>query len=179
MKIEQAVYFRREDYAGFWRRLAIDAMDVFVVGIVCLFVAIFFWAALPSAAAAVRGFFAVGALVAFLYLVLLKRSKWGTLGYRIGGVRIVGLDGGTPGIACLTVRLIFAMHGPLTWILDLIWLSDDPHRQAIRDKFANTYVVKRGAAPAGTGRVVFRNYEILCYNFLFREVEADTPGPGC
>jgi uncharacterized RDD family membrane protein YckC len=117
--------------------------------------------------------FAAFAVVAFAYMVLLKRSKWGTLGYRWGGGRIVGLDGRTPGIASLTLRLAFAMIGPVNWVPDMVWLSDDPHRQALRDKFANTYVVKSGATPVGKGRIVFRNYEIICYNFLFREVVAE------
>ena len=55
----------------------------------------------------------------------------------------------------------------------LIWLSNDSNRQAMRDKFAYTYVVKVKAQAAGNGRIVFRHYEILFYNCLFREVEAN------
>jgi hypothetical protein len=67
-------------------------------------------------------------------------------------------------------RLAFAFLGPLNWLVDLTWLSNDDHRQALRDKYAHTYVIKVSAEPAGTGKVIFRYYEILGYNFLFREV---------
>ena len=88
-------------------------------------------------------------------------------------VRIVGQDGGKPGISSLTLRLLFGVLGPLNW-LDLVWLSGDTHRQALRDKLAGTYVVRKDARPAGTGKIVYRHYEILFYNFLFREVEVET-----
>jgi uncharacterized RDD family membrane protein YckC len=79
----------------------------------------------------------------------LKGLKFRTLGYRAGRVRIVGLDGEAPGYASLTLRLMFAMLGPLNWPADLAWLSSDSHRQALRDKFANTYVVRADAQAAG------------------------------
>jgi hypothetical protein len=62
----------------------------------------------------------------------------------------------------------------MNWLLDLFWLSGDPHRQALRDKFAQTYVVKRTAIPVGAGKLVFRFYEIFGCNFIFREVEVST-----
>ena len=63
------------------------------------------------------------------------------------------------------------MLGPLNWLMDLLWLSGDTHRQALRDKFTGTYVVKRLAEPAGNGKVVYRSYDIVGLNFVFREVE--------
>jgi hypothetical protein len=78
-----------------------------------------------------------------------------------------------PGYGALTLRLMFAMLGPLNWVIDLAWLSSDPHRQAIRDKFAATYVVRGTAVPAGSGKIIYRQYDIASYNCLFREVEAD------
>jgi hypothetical protein len=71
----------------------------------------------------------------------------------------------------LIARFMFGMLGPLNWPIDLIWLTNDIHRQALRDKFANTYVIRAAAQSSGTGKVVFRQYDILFYNFLFREVE--------
>jgi hypothetical protein len=71
----------------------------------------------------------------------------------------------------LILRLSFVLLGPLNWVLDLLWLSHDDHRQALRDKFARTYVIKAAAEPAGTGKTVVRYYEICGYNFLFREVQ--------
>jgi hypothetical protein len=61
---------------------------------------------------------------------------------------------------------MFGVLGPLNWLIDLIWLSSDANRQALRDKSANTYVVKAKAQAAGQGRIVIRYYEIFFYNFL-------------
>ena len=164
------VYFRREDCAGFWRRALVDVIDLLLVGVICLALAWSLWRVLPPGAMAIRLVLASWAAFFFCYFVPLKRSKMGTVGYLVGRVRIVGMDGRPPGLIPLTLRLSFAVLGP--WVLDLPWLSGDPYRQALRDKFAQTYVVKRKAEPAGQGKFVYRYCEICCHNFLFREVEA-------
>jgi uncharacterized RDD family membrane protein YckC len=117
------------------------------------------------------------ATVALLYFVVLKRSTFRTPGYRLGRVRIIGLDGEPPSYGALILRfmfLMFGMLGPFNWALDIVWLSSDVHRQALRDKFANTYVIKANARPAGRGKIVVCYYEILFYNFLCREVAINT-----
>lgn len=177
MKATHGVYFRREDYAGFWLRLLIDVIDVVVAGALCsalVIPPIAIWAISPSKIG-IDLILATCTVVAFCYFVVLKRSKAGTVGYRIGGVRIVGLDGHTAGWLALTYRLLFAALGPLNWLLDLIWLSGEPHRQTLRDKFAQTYIIKKTAEPVGTGKVVYRYYEIFGYNFIFREIEEPQP----
>lgn len=170
MKPPTGVYFRRNDYAGFWRRLLIDTVDLVVAGLVCLALFAVVWVVFPSAGLILASW---GAAL-FCYFVLLKRSKVGTVGYRVGGVRIVGQDGRRASVSSLTLRLLFGVLGPLNWLMDLVWLSGDPHRQALRDKLAGTYVVSKEATPAGTGKIVYRRYEVLFYNFLFREVEVET-----
>ena len=173
MNATTGVYFKREDYAGFWRRLLIDIIDVLVVAVICLVLGIALEEAAPPGQNA-RMIFASWTAVVFCYFVILKRSAIGTVGYRVGGVRIVNLDGRPPNLLSLVVRLGFGFLGPLNLLLDLLWLSGDSHRQALRDKLANTYVVKREAQPAGSGRIVFRNYDILGFNFMFREIEVRT-----
>ena len=169
------VYFRRQDYAGFGRRLLIVVADGLVAAGFCIPLATALWAVIPSEEQAAAVTLPACAIVLFFYFVALKRSRIGTLGYRIGGVRIVGLDGQPPGWFALTVRLLFAALGPVGWLLDMLWLSGDPHRQALRDKLAQTYVVRRHAQPAGTGRVVYSYCDICFYNFLFREVQVQPP----
>ena len=165
MSADSGVYFRRDDYASFWRRLAADAVDSTVVAMLCLLTFAGLWDVAPKAV------LPVCALIFFCYFVLLKRSSKGTLGYILGGLRITGIDGQRAGLVQLTIRLIFMVLGPVNYLLDLAWLSSDDHRQALRDKFADTYVVLRGAVPVGSGRLIHRYYDILGYNFLFREVE--------
>jgi uncharacterized RDD family membrane protein YckC len=166
----EGVYYRREDYASFWRRLAVDAIDFVIAGALAFLVITGLWTVFP-ALDVTDGFMLGAAAAAFGYFVLLKRSRFRTVGYRLFGVRIVGLDGRIPGWGSLIFRLMFALIGPLNWVIDLFWLSNDVHRQALRDKYAHTYVIKVSAEPAGTGKIKLAYYEICGYNFLFREVE--------
>src|SRR5690349_2514895 len=110
------VYFRREDYAGFWRRLAIDVADIFIAGFACAIVFAGWWLIVPSGGLILASW----AAALFGYFVVLKRSKAGTVGYRLGRVRIVGLDGQRASVSALTVRLLFGVLGPFNWFLDLI-----------------------------------------------------------
>jgi uncharacterized RDD family membrane protein YckC len=135
-------------------------------GLLCTIAIIGLWAFAPG-----NLILLVCAAIFFCYFVLLKRSKGGTLGYRVGGIRIIGLDGEHAGILALTLRMLFMVLGPINYLLDIAWLASDEHRQALRDKFADTYVVRREVEPVGSGKVIHRYYDILGYNFLFREVE--------
>ena len=174
MKTADGVYFRHEDYASFWRRVLIDVIDALVVGAICSVLAIALLVTFPLNRTTFQLISATFAVTAFCYLVVLKRSKIGTIGYRIGAVRIVGLNGQTPSLSAVTLRLLFAPLGPLNWVLDLAWLSGNKHRQSLRDKLAHTYVVKVKAQPVGTGKIIYRYYEICRYNFLFREIDVPT-----
>jgi uncharacterized RDD family membrane protein YckC len=164
----EGVYFGQNDYAGFWRRLLVDTIDVLVVCGAWLLCGLLWETVLGTAGV---GLLLAGCFIfAFGYFVPLKRSAIRTLGYRIGRVRIVGLDGRPASIPALSLRFMFAVFGPLNW-LDLIWRGGDWHRQALRDKFTNTYVVKINAVPAGAGPLVYSYYEVSGYSFLFREVD--------
>jgi uncharacterized RDD family membrane protein YckC len=167
MATELGVYFRSDDYASFWRRLLVDLID----GTVILAAWLLTFATLANLDSAALIFVVCGAFC-FGYLVLLKRTERGTLGYRACGVRIVGIDGCRAGIAPLTIRALFVLFGPINYLWDALWISTDTHRQALRDKFADTYVVKRKAEPVGSCRLIHCWYWIFNYNFLFRELES-------
>jgi RDD family len=170
----RGVYFRREDYASFWVRVFVDAIDLAVFGVLCLAFTVIqvILGVDPGRAGDSPRLIACGA-IAFSYFVLLKRSRFRTLGYRAGRARIVGLDGQVPGVWPLIVRLTFGLLGPLNWLIDLLFLAGDRNRQALRDKFANTYVIRNGAQPAGTGRITHAYLDLCFFNCLFREVEVD------
>jgi uncharacterized RDD family membrane protein YckC len=157
--------------------LLIDVIDLFIIGCACAVSAFVLDALFLSVTRIVLNLLlATWCALFFSYFVLLKRSRFGTLGYRLGRVRIVGLDGHPPSIGALTFRLTFVMLGPINY-LDSIWLASDRHRQSLRDKLAHTYVIRRNAEPAGTGRIVYAAYEICGYNFIFCEVESQRPSP--
>jgi hypothetical protein len=67
-------------------------------------------------------------------------------------------------------RTLFAVLGPLNALLDLIWLGGDNDRQALRDKLAGTYVIRRGAQPLGTGLQKHVMITFGYWSFLVREV---------
>ena len=170
---ERGVYFKPEEYAGFFRRLFIDIIDIVT--------AILVWFCLASLAIVFTDERLAKAIVLLLfptvwfsYFVLLKRSSIRTLGYKLGAARIVSLQGSHPGIPSLTLRFLFSVFGPLNFLFDLLWIPSDKHRQALRDKFAHTYVVRADAKPAGHGRIVYCSYHVLGASYLFQEVRPET-----
>ena len=168
------VWFFPSDYAGFWRRLAVELVDVVVIAAVLLVVGVAVVLLDPSEDLSDRTALVLlssWAVVVYGYFVLLKHSRVGTVGYRVGGVRIVDAAGRPPGLGPLTLRLLFGVIGPLNIVLDLLWIPSDRHRQTLRDKFASTYVVKVNAEPAGPARVVLRTYYVMGMSFVFRDVE--------
>ena len=105
------------------------------------------------------------------YFVFLKASPYRTLGYVLGRARIVNYRGQRPGIPRLMGRLLFVIGGPMNFLFDALWLTGDKNRQALRDKFASTYVVRHEAVPVGWGRVRYRTYTFWGMTFIFREVD--------
>ncbi len=170
MHLASGVYFRREDYAPFWRRVLVLAIDLTVFVTVSLLTALPL-TFLPVSMAATFNLMLLNTVeVAFFYFVVLKRSKFRTLGYRVARVRIVSPNGEAPDYPSMFLRLMFGTLVPFHW-LNWIWLTNDSHRQTLHDKVANTYVVKANAQAVGKGRIVLRYYEISGYNYLFREID--------
>ncbi len=181
MKSEDGVYYHKEAYAGFLLRLMIDLIDLFIVLALCALSTVLVLLIIQMLTSKdnlievnislAYTILITWILVWFAYFVLLKHSKFGTVGYRIGHVKIVNLQGNDPSVYSLTLRLMFAVIGPVNILLDLLWIPSDPHRQSLRDKFASTYVVKLNAQVAGRGKIIFRRYSIMGWNLLFREVD--------
>ena len=172
MTATTGVYFRREDYASFWVRALVDVIDFSILGAFCAGLAIVMLMIFPPDRSTVNLILLASSAAGNLYFVVLKHSRLRTFGYRVGRIKIVGSDGNLPSYNSLVWRSLFGLLGPLNW-LDSIWLVNDKHSQALRDKFAGTYVVKTDARPAGGGKTVFRLYEIALYNFIFREVQVE------
>src|SRR5882757_373256 len=114
MNTLDGVYFRREDYAGFWLRLLAEIIDVVVCGAICFALSIALSAALPPSTRMVDLVLSTSAVAAFGYFVVLKRSKIGTVGYLVCGIRVVGLDGRPATLRALTFRTLFAVLSPLS-----------------------------------------------------------------
>jgi uncharacterized RDD family membrane protein YckC len=167
----EGVYFAHESYAGFWQRLVVDVIDLTVIMAISVICTMVITELFMLSENLITFLFIFWAVIWFIYFVLLKRSKFGTLGYKLCNVRVVNLSGECPGIIALTLRLMFAAIGPLNFPLDLIWLSGDDNRQALRDKFARTYVIKKHAKPEGIGRLIYSNYDLWGWQLIFCEVK--------
>lgn len=168
---ELGVFYAVHDYAGILRRLAIVVVD-FVILVLAYF--------LMAVVAAFSDFVNQHMLVlylalCYLYLVVLKTTRWGTVGYLVTGVRLVDLRGNQLRLWRATFRFLFFVFGPLNVLFDIIWLGGDPHRQSIRDKFAGTYVIRKRAAPAGQGAIRHMIYFMFGSTFMFQEVERRIP----
>jgi len=173
--ISEGVYYDRQAYAGFWLRLIVDVIDISVIMTISIISTALFMRAFSPSEQLIPVLFLFWAGLWFIYFVLLKRSSFGTLGYKLCKVRIVNLRGERPSILALTFRLIFAAIGPLNMLFDLIWLSGDENRQALRDKFAQTYVVKKTANPIGTGKITYCDFDLWSWRVMFREVKRTDP----
>lgn len=169
---QRVVYYSDRDYLGVMRRLLIDAVDAFVAVAGSLALSAIGASLAPyqySPLITLTTF--TGVFIA--YFVVLKGSRFRTLGYVLAGARIVSLSGEPPSYTAFLGRLAFAVLGPVNFVFDLLWVSSDPRRQALRDKFAHTYVVRKSAVPAGTGHIVYGTYMVFGWTILCAEVQSD------
>jgi len=169
-EVETGVYYDRNDYAGFFARMLILAIDTVVVLVLSAAAVVAYVYAKYPAPPDDRSIFLVVAIVWYAYMAGLKATRFGTLGYKLTGYRLVNLKGETPSLARTSARLMFLIVGPLHPILDLIWLGGERDRQTLRDKWAATYVVRKDARPAGAGPIEFDRMFLFAWSILVRTV---------
>jgi uncharacterized RDD family membrane protein YckC len=171
----EGVYYAPRGYAGLVRRCIIIGVDLLVVWFASVMTIVVLFD-LPSEMGHVTtSKLFVLSVLSYLYLVLVKRSDWGTVGYRLTGVRIVNLEGKRPSVYQMTLRFLLFVFGPFHIIVDVLWLGGDENRQTLRDKIVGTYVIRDDALPAGRGQQQLVPYYLLGWNFRFREVKRAEP----
>ena len=147
------VFYRHEDYAGFFRRALAIGIDLVVLLAIWIgYHAFLDVTGLLHNASFVPWYTVPIGLIGLLYLTVLKRSELSTPGFRLTGVRIVDLRGEPPSIARMTVRAFWWVLGPVNPVIDLLFLTSEKHRQTVRDLIVGTYVILRSAEPIGTGK---------------------------
>lgn len=167
------VFYAMKDYAGLGRRmliLAIDGLVIYAEYVLSMRVCDLELLGSAGPYIWILGF----AVFCYLYLAVLARSRFGTLGYAVTSVQVVDLTGAKPSLACMSFRSVFAVLGPLNALLDVVWLGGDSNRQALRDKLAGTYIIRRGAVPAGVGVQTHVLIWFLGYGLMVREVRRRT-----
>ncbi len=167
----EGVYYASKDYACLIRRFIIIGVD-FVVMCFVSFITIVLFFDLPQD---IYHLFLsktyVVLLFSYLYLAIIKRSDWGTVGYRLTGVRIVNLVGKRPSLWQMTFRFLLLVFGPFYFLLDILWLGGDEYKQTLRDKIVGTYVIRHDALPLGRGEQLLVQYFLFAWTFMFREVK--------
>jgi len=169
---ETGVFYSLSDLAGLGRRSLVLVIDLGIVFAVCgVVVTLVPDVGIPQRLANVVAF-----AIAWAYLAGLKAGPAGTLGYRLARVQLVTIEGKPAGLGRSTCRFLFLFGGPLNFVFDLLWLTTDANRQTLRDKLSGTYVVRRGAVPAGNGVIRYSTYFIATMSFLLAEVSRKNEG---
>jgi uncharacterized RDD family membrane protein YckC len=167
----KGVYYRQEDYASIFRRTLTAVIDLAVLLFAMMLVTIVKIILDPVGKTSSASIFWIGLGLSYLYLAILKRTRIGTLGYLLTGVRIVDLEGKKPPLLAMTGRFLLLMLGWFFLFFDIAWLIGDKHRQTLRDKLAGTYVIRKSAKPLGTGVQSIVPYHMLGLALMFREVK--------
>jgi uncharacterized RDD family membrane protein YckC len=168
--IETGVIFARDDCLGVARRLLIDVIDVAMASLLSIVLTVVASFVVSSDGLWQLVTLVIWTFVWFGYFVLLKGSRYRTLGYVLSGAKILNLQGERPSFGQLLLRFLFSAFGPLNLLLDLLWIPSDPFRQALRDKFAGTYVVGKTAVAIARGNIVFVPYTMFGQSYIFKEV---------
>jgi hypothetical protein len=162
---ETGVYYRREDCLGLGRRLLIDLVDLTTMFLLSFFV-------VSRTATLQPGW--VGPLLLLAvwlgYFVGLKATPLGTLGYLLGGAKVVDLRGQRPNLAALSQRMFMGLAGGFTLVADIASMVSDSGRRAIRDRVTGTYLIRKRAQPAGSGPIVMRTMTFMGVTVQAREV---------
>jgi uncharacterized RDD family membrane protein YckC len=166
----EGVYWAPEHYAGLVRRFVIIGVDSVVICFVPAIIIVLVFDLPKNIDQIFSSKTYVFLLFSYLYLAIIKRSEWGTVGYRLTGVRIVNLEGKVPSLWRMTFRFLLLIFGPFHILIDILWLGGDENKQTLRDKIVGTYVIKHDAPPLGRGPQQLVAYYLLGWNFWFREV---------
>ena len=172
-KEKSGVIYKKSEYAGLIKRIVIAVVDILVILIVS-FVVLFLTDYLIYDETTYLKFNIIFFLIfSVCYLALLKRSKFGTLGYILTGVKIVNLKGRKPSVFDMVFRTLLLTIGPFELFFDIIWLTQESTKQTLRDKYVGTYVINRSAVPIADCVLQNVNLNVMGWNLMYREVNEE------
>ena len=132
-------------YAGFWIRVLAFLVDGLAIGLIVSAVTLGragvviydHWLELV----AWRNF--IDTVVGFAYFTVLWSAIGGgqTLGMRLFGLYVVGVDGRPIGYGASVVRWIGIVISAAVVLIGLVWVALDPRKQGWHDKLAGSFVV--------------------------------------
>jgi uncharacterized RDD family membrane protein YckC len=104
------VVYNRDDYAGFLVRIFVDLIDILVAAIAVVVIAFPLMLIVPDDDLyQLRALFFLVVAVWLIYFVVLKYFSR-TIGYRLGRVRLVNLQGQPPTLWEVLMRGLFCRH---------------------------------------------------------------------
>lgn len=168
-----ADYYDPKVYAGFGTRLVVMLIDTIAIVLIAIVLWVPFLILIVAEVIQFdpSGYYWLAFLVAiWLYLAPIKRSDFGTLGYRLLGVKLVSAKGGRPSLINMTMRMMMWMFGPFNIVLDLLWLAADTESQSLRDCYLETYLIKRNATPIGRAPVHLTRYNAMGFALAYPRV---------
>ncbi|MCA9009293.1 MAG: RDD family protein [Planctomycetaceae bacterium] len=168
--------YRREDYVGTIRHLVIIAVDLAVIVFVVFPLGIVPAVVAESMSIRSDKFAVVGPLfLTWMYLAVLKPSRFRSPGYWVTGSKIVTIYGQKPSTLRMTIRLaatIFWFSLPLgTFLIDFIWPTVDEEHQMLRDLYCGTRMIRSRATPIAQGRIVHSFYTAMGYSLMYSSVQ--------
>jgi len=168
-----ADFYDPKDYVGIGKRLIvmlIDSMVIVAMGIMLWtpFLVLILTQVLQVDASGI--FWMLLLLATWIYLAPIKRSDFGTIGYRLMGIKLVSAKGGRPSLINMTIRMVMWMFGPFNLVLDLLWLGADTENQSLRDCYLSTYLVTRNAKPVGRAPLHLTRYNAMGFSLAYPRV---------
>lgn len=190
------VIFRDADYAGGPRRLialAIDLSVCFTLLAMPILIATKLWVApehlnLEDRAKQNRltyedmgppRYYAtvvMSVLLPFGYQMATRRTRGGSIGYRIARIRLIDETGGPPSWGRIVKRTLLSLLAFFTLGAIFIPTFRWQKRQALHDRLAGTWMVLARAMPLGRGQVIYKTKLLGTYPLTFSDIEAIDEG---
>lgn len=168
-----ADFYDPKDYVGIGRRLIVMIVDwlmLVLIGIVLWmpFLVLILAEVIQSDPSGM--FWILFLLAIWVYLAPIKRSDFGTVGYRLLGIKLVSAKGGHPSLINMTIRMMMWMFGPFNFVLDLLWLGADSENHSLRDCYLSAYLVNRNASSIGRAPVHLTRYNAMGFALAYPRV---------
>jgi uncharacterized RDD family membrane protein YckC len=123
-------------YASFWRRFA----GLFLDGLVLGYVSGFFTLLLGNDSTIAT---ALGVLAGVAYQVYFFTGSGQTLGSKVMGIQVIGVDGNPLSVGAALARVLGAYVSGVLLGIGYLWMLWDANKQTLHDKMAGSVVVQR------------------------------------
>ena len=109
------------------------------------------------------------------YHILLRRTRGGTMGYRVTRIRMVDTYGLPPVLPVLIKRFLVAFFLVPLFGLTYFGVRKHPRRQAAHDEWAGTWLVRSKAVPSGPATIAFKTKFLGTMPVTYPDLEPASP----